>query len=166
MRLAPHTLPHQARIEIRAVMAPSGAQTISRRCEHAAPCCGRPVVRQHCTDCVVHTPEACRSCSCQTRRYAEGRTLPGALARLCRNAVQGPSPWDAGRVPVHAPVQPAWSTIGAVMSCSEVWSLTMPWHRLYRHAAAGSSPGGADRLPVHAPVQPAWSTIGAVMSWS
>ena len=66
---------------------------------------------------------------------------------MCRYAAQGPSPGGTGRVPVHAPVQPAWSTIGAVMSTSEALGLLVPSHRLWRHAAQGSSPGSqAERL--------------------
>ena len=48
--------------------------------------------------------------------------------RLCRHAAQGSLSCGADILPVHAPVQPAWSTIGAVMSWSEAWGLKMPLH--------------------------------------
>ena len=45
------------------------------------------------------------------------------LHRLCRQAVQGSLSCGAGRVPVHAPVQPAWSAVRPVMSGLRVGAL-------------------------------------------
>ena len=60
--------------------------------------------------------------------WSEAWGLTVLWHRLSRHAVQGSLSGGPGIVPVHAPVQPAWSTVGTVMSWSEAWGFLVPLH--------------------------------------